>query len=62
MEHLKRVSQVLRENQLYVMQVKCELSQHKVYILGHIMSQGKLRMGEMKIQAIQEWEAPIKVS
>ena len=62
MEHLKRVSQVLRENQLYVKRVMCDFSKHKVYIIGHIMSHGKLKMDETKFKEIQGSELPTKVT
>ena len=55
-EHLRKVFKILRENQLYGKREKCEFAQPKVHILGHIISQGELRMEEAKIRAIQEWE------
>ncbi|XP_015078182.1 uncharacterized protein LOC107021988 [Solanum pennellii] len=61
-EHLRRVYQVFRENQLYVKREKCEFDQHEVHFLGHIISQGELWMDETKIRAIQEWEAPTQVT
>ena len=51
-DHFKRVFHVLRENQLYVKWEKCEFGQHNVHFLGHIISQGELRMDETKIRAI----------
>uniref|UniRef100_A0A3Q7EZB1 Reverse transcriptase domain-containing protein n=1 Tax=Solanum lycopersicum TaxID=4081 RepID=A0A3Q7EZB1_SOLLC len=60
--HLKKVFKILRENQLYVKREKCEFAQPKVHFLGHIISQGELRMDEAKKKAIQEWEAPMKVA
>ncbi|XP_009767398.2 uncharacterized mitochondrial protein AtMg00860-like [Nicotiana sylvestris] len=62
MEHLRKVFQVLRENELYIKREKCEFAQSKVNFLGHIISNGELRMDEAKVCAIQEWEAPIKVT
>ncbi|XP_075106824.1 putative mitochondrial protein AtMg00860 [Nicotiana tabacum] len=59
MEHLRKVFQVLWENELYI---KCEFAQSKVQFLGHVISNGELRMEEAKVRAIQEWEAPIKVN
>ena len=46
--HLKKVFKILRENQLYVKREKCEFAQPKVHFLGHIISQGELRMDEAK--------------
>ena len=45
-EHLRKVFQVLRENHLHIKREKCEFAQHEVHFLGHIISQGKLRMDE----------------
>ncbi|XP_055824227.1 uncharacterized mitochondrial protein AtMg00860-like [Solanum dulcamara] len=40
----------------------CEFAQHELHFLGHVISQGNLRMDEAKVQAIKEWEAPTKVT
>ena len=61
-EHLKKVFKVLRENQLYVKREKCEFAQPKIHFLGHVISQGELRMDEAKVKAIQDWEAPTKMT
>ena len=61
-EHLKKVFKVLRENQLYVKREKCEFAQPKIHFLGHVISQGELCMDEAKVKAIQDWEAPMKVT
>ncbi|XP_069145655.1 uncharacterized protein [Solanum lycopersicum] len=61
-EYLKKVFNVLRKNQLYVKREKCEFAQPKIYFLGHVISQGELRMDEPKVKAIQDWEAPTKVT
>ncbi|XP_070007039.1 uncharacterized mitochondrial protein AtMg00860-like [Nicotiana sylvestris] len=62
MEHLRKVFQVLQENELYITREKYEFAQLKVHFLGHVISNGELRMDEAKVHAIQEWEAPIKVT
>uniref|UniRef100_A0A3Q7J7R5 Reverse transcriptase/retrotransposon-derived protein RNase H-like domain-containing protein n=1 Tax=Solanum lycopersicum TaxID=4081 RepID=A0A3Q7J7R5_SOLLC len=54
-ERLKKVFNILREKQLYVKPEKCEFAQSKVHFLGHIISQGKIRMDEAKVKAIQEF-------
>nr|XP_016481085.1 PREDICTED: uncharacterized mitochondrial protein AtMg00860-like [Nicotiana tabacum] len=61
MDHLRKVLQVLRENELYIKRGKYEFAQSKVHFLDHVISNGKLRMDEAKVRAIQEWEEPIKV-
>uniref|UniRef100_A0A3Q7ETV7 Reverse transcriptase domain-containing protein n=1 Tax=Solanum lycopersicum TaxID=4081 RepID=A0A3Q7ETV7_SOLLC len=60
--HLKKVFTILRENQLYVKREKCEFAQPKIHFLGYVISQGELRMDEAKVKAIQDWEAPTKVT
>ncbi|XP_018629954.2 uncharacterized mitochondrial protein AtMg00860-like [Nicotiana tomentosiformis] len=62
MEHLRKVFQVLRENELYINREKCEFAQSKVHFLGHVISNGEIRMDEDKVRAIKEWKAPIKVT
>nr|XP_016493745.1 PREDICTED: uncharacterized mitochondrial protein AtMg00860-like [Nicotiana tabacum] len=62
MEHLRKVFQVLRENELYIKREKCEFAQSKVHFLGHVISYDEVRMDEAKVHAIQEWEAPINVT
>ena len=62
MVHLKKDFKILRENQFYVKREKCEFAQPKVHFLGHVVSQGELRMDEEKVKAIQDWKAPTKVT
>ncbi|XP_075107146.1 uncharacterized protein LOC142180117 [Nicotiana tabacum] len=52
MEHLRKVFQVLRENELYIKKGKCEFAQSKVHFLGQVISNGELRMDEAKERAI----------
>ena len=59
---MKKVFKVLRENQLYVKREKCEFAQPKIHFLGHVISQGEVRMDEAKVKAIQDWEAPTKMT
>ncbi|PWA81445.1 hypothetical protein CTI12_AA187700 [Artemisia annua] len=48
--------------QLYVKLEKCSFAQDKVEFLGHKIKDGGLMMDGAKVKAIQEWEAPIKVT
>ncbi|KAJ4729345.1 Retrotransposon protein, putative, Ty3-gypsy subclass, partial [Melia azedarach] len=59
--HLRKVFQVLRENELYVKKEKCSFAQREVYFLGHKIKDGMLMMEKAKVQAIQEWEPPTKI-
>lgn len=61
-DHLRKVFQVLRENELYVKKEKCDFAKEEVIFLGHKVGGGQLKMDEAKIKAIQEWEVPTKVT
>ncbi|KAE8687867.1 Detected protein of unknown function [Hibiscus syriacus] len=61
-EHLRRVFQVLRENELYVKEEKCSFAQKEVSFLGHFVGGGKLQMDRDKIRAIVEWKPPTKAT
>lgn len=50
--HLRTVFKVLRKNHLYVKKDKCSFGQTEILFLGHWMG----------IRAIEEWQAPTKVS
>ena len=60
-EHLIRVFQKLRENQLYVKREKCSFAQERIKFLGHIIECGRIRMDLEKVRAIQEWKTPTNV-
>ncbi|XP_038997323.1 uncharacterized mitochondrial protein AtMg00860-like [Hibiscus syriacus] len=61
-EHLKRVFQILRENELYVKEEKCSFSQKEVSFIGHIIGGGKLQVDWNKIRAIDKWKPPTKAT
>ncbi|XP_039053215.1 uncharacterized protein LOC120195204 [Hibiscus syriacus] len=61
-KHLRRVFQVLRENELYVKEEKCSFAKKEVPFLGHVVGGGKLQMDKDKIRAIDEWKPPTKVT
>ncbi|KAI5323243.1 hypothetical protein L3X38_032315 [Prunus dulcis] len=48
LEHLQKVFQVLRENQLYVKREKCSFVQEEVEFLGHKIRGGQLLMEEAR--------------
>ncbi|KAI5681851.1 hypothetical protein M9H77_03079 [Catharanthus roseus] len=60
-EHLRKVFQVLKDNELYIKKEKCSFAQEEVLFLGHKIKGGKLMMEDTKVQAIQRWEPPTKV-
>ncbi|KAA3466005.1 Retrotransposon protein [Gossypium australe] len=60
-DHLRIVSQTLREKQLYAKFSKCEFWLQKVGFLGHIVSAEGIRVDPNKILAIN-WKPPKNVS
>uniref|UniRef100_A0A1S4CA12 RNA-directed DNA polymerase homolog n=1 Tax=Nicotiana tabacum TaxID=4097 RepID=A0A1S4CA12_TOBAC len=48
LEHLRKVFQILRENDLFVKREKCSFAQSQVQFLGHTISQGQIRMDSNK--------------
>lgn len=62
LEHLTEVFTVLREHKLFVKREKCVFAQRRIPFLGHIVGEGKMWMDSTKVRAIQEWEAPKKVT
>ncbi|XP_039017600.1 uncharacterized protein LOC120148589 [Hibiscus syriacus] len=61
-EHLKQVFLVLQENELFVKEEKCSFAKTEVPFLGHIIGGGKIWMDRDKVQAIDEWKVPTKVT
>jgi len=57
-KHLRKVFQVLRENNLYVKLEKCEFGVTKVDFLRHRITQEGLKMDDHKVKAILDWESP----
>ncbi len=57
---MKKVFEVLRQNELYVKREKCSFAQREVMFLGHRIKGGEIQMDQAKVQAIMEWEPPTK--
>ena len=60
-EHLAKVFQKLRDNQLYVKREKCSFAQGSIKFLGHVVDRGHIKMDLEKVRAIQEWRTPANV-
>lgn len=56
--HLEVVLQLLRENQLYANQKKCQFGSVKVEYLGHIISAHGVAADPEKVKAMMEWPEP----
>ena len=52
LEHLKKVFEVLRQNELYIKREKCSFAQDEMISLRHRIKDGKLLMDEPKVKAI----------
>lgn len=59
--HVKRVLERLRMNQLYVKGEKCEFHVETVTFLGYIISAYRIKMDYDKLHAIRDWPAPKSV-
>ncbi len=61
-QHVRRVLELLRTNQLYAKESKCELFQSRVEFLGHIIDAEGLHMMEDKVTAMTGWPRPNNVA
>jgi hypothetical protein len=59
--HLRLVSQVLREHQLYAKLSKCSFYLEQIHYLGHIISKEDITMDQDKIESIRGWPTPMNV-
>ncbi|KAL4026339.1 hypothetical protein IC575_014768 [Cucumis melo] len=61
-DHLQKVFQKLKENQLYVKRENCSFAQERINFLGHVIECGRIGMEEEKIAAIRDWAMSKSVS
>jgi len=57
-EHLRLVFERLREHQLFLKWVKCDLYANKVDCLGHIIDKEGIHVDTDKVAHIREWRTP----
>ena len=57
-EHLKKVFEILKANQLVVKKEKCSLAKKEVRFLGHIICVGGVKADLEKIEAMKTWRQP----
>ena len=60
LEHVLRVLDLLGQHQLHAKPSKCEWMQMEVEFLGHQLSQGRIRITPTHVEAIKQWEPPLK--
>jgi hypothetical protein len=61
-DHLRLVLQKLRDNQLYAKFSKCDFWLKEVAFLGHIITDGGIKVDPDKISEILNWKQPTDVS
>ena len=61
MKHVEKVLERLKEHRLFAKMSKCEFNKKSVEFLGHIVSDGSVKMQKKKIDAILEWPTPRSV-
>ncbi|XP_070034676.1 uncharacterized mitochondrial protein AtMg00860-like [Nicotiana tomentosiformis] len=57
-QHLRTMLQILREKKLYAKFSKCEFWLESVAFLGHVLSNGGIKLDPKKIEAVQSWPKP----
>ena len=58
---VKRVLQILEENNLYLKPEKCVFEKAKVEFLGFILSEDRIEMDPVKIEGVRKWPQPKRV-
>jgi hypothetical protein len=61
-DHLRLVLQKLRDNQLYAKFSKCDFWLKEVAFLGHIVTDGGIKVDPGKISEILNWKQPKDVA
>ncbi|KAD4180287.1 hypothetical protein E3N88_28878 [Mikania micrantha] len=57
-DHLKKVLELLRAEQLYAKFSKCEFWLKEVHFLGHVINRDGIHVDPAKIEAIKNWTTP----
>ncbi|CAI7751476.1 unnamed protein product [Closterium sp. NIES-54] len=57
-EHLRKVSEILRENKFYVKLSKSDFDLKKVKFLGHMVSAEGVHVDPRKIESVKKWKVP----
>lgn len=60
-EHLRKVLQLLKENQLYAKASKCAFGMEKVDYLGHVIFRKGIATDLKKIKAMWVWLTPSNI-
>ena len=61
-DHIRKVLEVLRENELYVNLKKCVFLQTQLLFVGFVITCDGIRVDDSKVEAIREWPTPKTIS
>ena len=56
--HLQETLQILRDNQFYTKQSKCDFRKDRVEFLGHVITLDGVHVDPKKVEAVSLWPAP----
>nr|XP_043611686.1 uncharacterized protein LOC122583333 [Erigeron canadensis] len=57
-QHLRKILELLKKEQLYAKFSKCDFWIEKVQFLGHVVTSKGIHVDPAKIEAVEKWEAP----
>jgi len=60
--HVKKVLDVLKNENLYVKLSKCEFGKTSLVYLGHIVNNGQLKIDPSKLDVLMKWAEPTNVT
>ena len=58
LQQLRRVFEVLKQNQFFLKRSKCSFMQQAIEYLGHVVSEKGVATGTAKVQAVKNWPCP----
>ncbi|WVZ90253.1 hypothetical protein U9M48_036569 [Paspalum notatum var. saurae] len=61
-DHIRKVLEVLKQNELYVNLKKCVFLQKQLLFLGFIITSEGIRVDDSKVAAIRDWPTPNNIS
>ena len=61
-DHLAKVLQILKDNELYVKLSKCDFQKEELKFLGHIVSGDGVKVDPGKTSVVRDWPTPTSVT
>lgn len=62
LEHLRQVLDILRHHRLFVNRKKCSFFTNSLVFLGHVVSTEGIKVDPTKVEVIQSWPIPRRIS